>query len=725
MLNILIEEGYDSRDVLWCLGRLEKIRRLTPFERLKKGISEYRTGSLGAALPLLEEASALPTSTLGEWGYNKRSITAAITKCRTRLDIPKTRKAPIDRRVKKEKKDKKVKIASSQSKARSKAVSLKSKSTEVENRAVAQGKVEAPGPRIVPRLETSVVVGDASSIIESFESGQISSLANYFLALQAGKLSVANTYDNLIGLDGLCNVTRYAYQIETVRKVMRTFRGRVLLADEVGLGKTIEAGMVIREYMMRGMIKKALVLTPPSLVSQWCEELSSKFGLNPVPADGPELRRDPAAFWDEHDFIVSSLALARNNRHRPILTKMGFDIVVVDEAHRVKNSRTVGWKLVNELRSRFLLLVSATPVENNLMDLYNLVTLLKPGQFGTRAAFKREFVERGDATQARNRERLRTLVGEVMIRNTRALADIKLPPRHATTVMVEGEPSERELYTRLVDLVREGCRRKVSRLSLSLLLQQAGSSPRAVHKTLWKMSRHANVDSELGEKMTRLAKLCEYVPETAKTTRLCEIVKASQEKVLVFSRFTATLEELSERLSDARIKFCVFSGGMTNEQKDRAVEEFRDKSQVMLCSEIGGEGRNLQFCSTLVNYDLPWNPMKIEQRIGRIHRIGQSRPVHVYNLCAANTAEDHILKVLDKRINMFELVIGEMDLVIGQMKDESEFEERILSIYTESRSENDVTKAFDRLGDQLLKARNRYEKVRKLDSEIFSNDYEV
>jgi superfamily II DNA/RNA helicase len=127
----------------------------------------------------------------------------------------------------------------------------------------------------------------------------------------------------------------------------------------------------------------------------------------------------------------------------------------------------------------------------------------------------------------------------------------------------------------------------------------------------------------------------------------------------------------------------------------------------------------------MVNYDLPWNPMKIEQRIGRIHRIGQTRPVHVYNLCAADTAEHHILEVLDRRLNLFELVIGEVDLVLGQLKTEEEFEDRILGIYGTSRDEDDVAAAFDRLGDELLAARHRYEKIRTLDAEIFTNDYEV
>ena len=233
------------------------------------------------------------------------------------------------------------------------------------------------------------------------------------------------------------------------------------------------------------------------------------------------------------------------------------------------------------------------------------------------------------------------------------------------------------------------------------------------------------MDGNMKRLMTKLAKLCEWVPNTSKTARLLELLEISKKKVLVFSRFTATLEEIAQRLSESGISFSMFQGNMSAAEKDHAVGNFQNGNNVMLCSEIGGEGRNLQFCSTMVNFDLPWNPMKIEQRIGRIHRIGQTRPVHVYNLCATNTAEHHILDVLDRRINMFELVIGEVDLVLGQTKSETEFEDRILDIYGHSRNQQDITTAFERLGDELLAARQQYAKIKQLDSEIFANDYEI
>ena len=735
MLRILIEEEYDPKDIVWCLARIKKLGRLRPRDKVEYGMCEYNLSHYKKALPFLEEAAQIPHDRLEEWGYQPWMIQDSVQDCRTRLGLsPERLIAPVSR-GKKGAGASKGKAGTQNDRRSGKAAErapLEPLSPKKPDQATAQASqgakpaaVTAPPRQEIPKIRVSAQVGSPADLYEGFASEDISSVSKYFLAQRASRLSQAEHFDSLICLNTLRDVKQYAYQIETVRKVMRSFRGRVLLADEVGLGKTIEAGMVLKEYMLRGMVKKALILTPPALVSQWCEELSSKFDIVPTSTEAAQLRQDPERFWESHNLIVASLALARNKRHRPILGRLRFDLVIVDEAHHVKNDRTVGWKLVNELKSRFLLLLSATPVENNLMDLFSLVTLLKPGQLGTKKAFRHHFVLRGDPTQPRNRKRLRELIGEIMIRNTRALADIKLPPRHASTILVEGEPAECELYAKLTDLVRKGFQRNMSRLSLGLLLQEAGSSPHAVRKTLLKMAGHPEVDADMKTEMTRLAKLCNYVPNTSKAARLLELLEISKEKVLVFSRFTATLEEIAQRFSESGINFSMFQGNMSAADKDRAVLNFQNGAHVMLCSEIGGEGRNLQFCSTIVNFDLPWNPMKIEQRIGRIHRIGQTRPVHVYNLCATNTAEHHILDVLDRRINMFELVIGEVDLVLGQTKTETEFQDRILDIYGQSRNDRDITTAFERLGDELLDARQQYDKIKRLDSEIFANDYEI
>ncbi|MFQ5484170.1 MAG: helicase-related protein, partial [Desulfobacterales bacterium] len=154
-------------------------------------------------------------------------------------------------------------------------------------------------------------------------------------------------------------------------------------------------------------------------------------------------------------------------------------------------------------------------------------------------------------------------------------------------------------------------------------------------------------------------------------------------------------------------------------------ERFKEETNILLTTEIGGEGRNLQFCNQMINYDLPWNPMKIEQRIGRIHRIGQKQEVTIYNLCATGSAEDYILEVLDKKINMFELVIGEIDMILGRVRGEKEFSDMVYDIWIQSVSDAERKKGFDQLATRLKRNKADYEKTKTLDEKLFGEDYEL
>lgn len=191
--------------------------------------------------------------------------------------------------------------------------------------------------------------------------------------------------------------------------MLKRFRGRALLSDEVGLGKTIEASIVLKEYIQRGMVKSALILTPTSLVSQWKDELRTKFGLDFLSTDDPNHRKKGNRFW-KAPFILASINFAKSKKNFSLVTEREYDIVIVDEAHHLKNRNTLNWKLVNTLKKRFLLLLTATPVENNLLELYNLITLLKPGQLKTASEFRKEFMTRGDPTDPQNRSRLKALL---------------------------------------------------------------------------------------------------------------------------------------------------------------------------------------------------------------------------------------------------------------------------------------------------------------------------
>jgi len=567
---------------------------------------------------------------------------------------------------------------------------------------------------------------DTASFTEPLSQGHFTFYENYTLTLEAYQIRFKESFDNLICLTNLKGVRSLWYQEETGRKVLKRFRGRALLSDEVGLGKTIEASIVLKEYIQRGMVKSALILTPTSLVSQWKDELRTKFGLDFLSTDDPDHRKKGNRFW-KAPFILASINFAKSKKNFSLVTEREFDIVIVDEAHHLKNRNTLNWKLVNILKKRFLLLLTATPVENNLLELYNLITLLKPGQLKTASDFRKEFMTRGDPTDPQNRSRLKELLGEVMIRNTRALAKIGLPPRFAHTIRVDPSKSEKELYERITALVQDinttdGVGRK---LLLKNLLAEAGSSPRAVSMTLSRMLCKKDVLLHHQKEIQAINNLCRSMDDTRKNRVLLKLIRSSSEKNIIFVKYLGTLDHLSDFLAWNKIPHSLFHGRLDSRSKDEQIKKFKEETDILLTTEIGGEGRNLQFCHQMINYDLPWNPMKIEQRIGRIHRIGQEKEVTIYNLCATGSAEDYILEVLDKKINMFELVIGEIDMILGRIRGEKEFSDMVYDIWIQSDSDGERKNRFDQLATRLKRNKSSYEKTRALDEKLFGENYEI
>ena len=227
------------------------------------------------------------------------------------------------------------------------------------------------------------------------DTQRTASLRDLWLHTEHTRLSLLRGFDELLCLEGLIGVEHLPHQIETVRKVLRQFRGRVLLADEVGLGKTIEACLLLREYLLRGLAKRVLILVPSPLVSQWQEELSSKFQLDfTVPPRTSE--SDRPEFWKGTERVLASLSFVKGKKRAALVAAEPWDLVIVDEAHHCKNRSTQNWQVVNSLQRRFMFLLTATPVQNDLVELYNLLTLLSPGHLKTEAAFKKQFVTRGN-----------------------------------------------------------------------------------------------------------------------------------------------------------------------------------------------------------------------------------------------------------------------------------------------------------------------------------------
>ncbi len=536
-------------------------------------------------------------------------------------------------------------------------------------------------------------------------------------------LGLAQGFDELLCPPHLTGVEPLTHQIETVRKVLRQFRGRVLLADEVGLGKTIEAGMVLKEYALRGMAEHVLVLAPASLVGQWREELETKFGLSFATTHDVLLREKPETFWTQHR-IVASIATAWRRDHAQRLIARQFDLIIVDEAHHLRDRSSQSWKLVDQLNKRFLLLLSATPVQNDLTELYNLLTLLKPGIFKTLKEFRLAYMTPGKPRQPANAEKLRALMRGAMIRNTRAVVALKLPRRHAKTIRVDGTAAEEEAYAALAGAARRlaaAGEAKHDRLALHHLLGAAGSSPQAAAAALGRVAVRRGDDPV----WTALAAQWAAIETGAKEAALIELLQHNAvEKKLVFVHSRETLSHLAGLLERAGISHARFHGSLGGTEKDAAISAFRDHAAVLLCTESGGEGRNIQFCNTLINFDVPWNPMAIEQRIGRIDRIGQSREVFVFNLVTRGTLEERLLALLDEKISMFELVIGEVGAILGGLEEERDFPALLLEAWL-AATEAGRQQAFEALGQRLQMAREQHDGAKALDERLFGEDFEA
>jgi SNF2 family DNA or RNA helicase len=268
---------------------------------------------------------------------------------------------------------------------------------------------------------------------------------------------------------------------------------------------------------------------------------------------------------------------------------------------------------------------------------------------------------------------------------------------------------------------------QMDRFTLITLQREIGSSPQAAEPTLRTLAARA-YDETIRKTLIDLAGQSATMKSWTKADALEKLLRTifqsnKSEKVIIFTHFRRTLDLLTKRLRVMNVDFVTYHGGLDAAAKQHAITDFQDHAQVLLSTEAAGEGRNLQFCRTMINFDIPWNPMRIEQRVGRIHRIGQTSEVRIYNLSARGTIEDYLLQLLDQKLNMFELVIGEMDMILGHLSDERDFEDLLMEVWVQGRSEADIQTGFDQLAEKLLQARQSYQQAREYDEALFGEDF--
>jgi SNF2 family DNA or RNA helicase len=567
---------------------------------------------------------------------------------------------------------------------------------------------------------THLAAGDSMTVTTTADDATTSDLAAYLPLLSRlrnggqSKSDWSAIVDDAVkvwarpGFDTFLAIPRlrfepFDYQLQTARTVLRRMRGRGILADEVGLGKTIEAGLVLSELRMRGLADRVLVVVPAGLVDQWRDELEQKFGLpTTIARTGSTSACDDMT---DRPVTIASLAAARRNPLLGRLTDTDWDLVIFDEAHRLRNPRSASGQLARELRARYLLMLTATPVENKLSDLYQLVSLVAPGLLGTPAQFRAKHGAGPVESRPHNLEELRSRTREVMVRHRRSDVAVMLPPRLAETVLVTPGVDEACLYADIVRRVRAAAAGSGrTRLTLRSLTRLAGSSPAAAAPTLTKLG------------WDDLAEQARAIREPDKVRTLVELLRrhvSKGEKVLVFTGFRHTLDLLAAAVQDAGLPSTVYHGSLTRTEKESAIAEFRGETPILLSTESAGEGRNLQFCHVMVNFDLPWNPMQIEQRLGRLHRVGQEHDVMLTNLVCRGSIEQRIVHVLEAKINLFELVVGELDMILGRVDDDFDFENEVFDAFVDAADDDEFERRLDDLGNALAEARHGYVKSRE------------
>jgi len=529
------------------------------------------------------------------------------------------------------------------------------------------------------------------------------------------------------------------HQIAALSRAMARDPVRLLLADEVGLGKTIEAGLIIRELKLRGRITRILVVAPKGLVGQWVAEMSTHFAESfelLLPSDqAARSTRHPAEFWRRCDQVVTSLdaikplaerqgwsaqQVARYNRDRfEAVVAADWDLVVVDEAHRLAGATddVARYKLGRALAGAapHLLLLSATPHNGKGDAFHRLMALLDDRQFPSPSSVVRErvlpYVARTEKRAAVDVE------GQPLFRpRLTRLVPVAWDGRHA---------AEERLYAAVTEYVRESYnlamreRRFAVGFLLVLFQRLATSSTRAIRAALERrlvaLGGELAPEPELLEEdeaepveqtLTRtvplspnerrdvqrlldLARQAEQAGMDAKAQRLLGLlVELEREeldpqlKLLVFTEFTATQEMLAGFFSAHGYSVVTLNGRMDLDERRQVQQQFASETRVLVSTEAGGEGINLQFCHLIVNYDLPWNPMRIEQRIGRVDRIGQSQPVRAFNLTLEAGVEHRVQEVLQEKLRVILEDLGVDKL--GDVLDSGDVEADFARLYVES-----------------------------------------
>jgi len=522
-------------------------------------------------------------------------------------------------------------------------------------------------------------------------------------------------------------------------KILRDLNGTALLADEVGLGKTITAGMVLKECIERGLISNALILTPPSLVDQWVSELKTKFDLD---FKIIETEKD----WLDSKFAIASIDKVKNYnntlrefRHKKA-HEISWDLLMVDEAHKLKDKSTRRWEFVDKIPKKRFLILTATPFQNDLIELYNLLHLLKRGHLGTIKEFKKRFLNRGNKRHPLNPRQLKEKLDEVMVRRRRDEAKgVQYMKRIPKIVAVDLTSEEKEVYEELCDFLKTkyfaaSGNQMNGRLIIYAILPKITSSSKSAMESLQKIINNEKYHSKTRETARNLLEKYKNLKKDSKIEKLVEIVKEiyekdKQAKILIYTRHPTTLRYIVETLKPFNLRIVEFIGGLEREEKTRIIKEFKESADILISTDTGAEGLNFQFCANLINYDLPWNPMSVEQRIGRLDRIGQKKDMNIYSLATKDTMEERVVDLIINKMCCIGLVIGELPIILFNLGLDSQakggvakIEEMLMNTFINSKNNLEkFSRGVDKIARMIEEGMEEYQKSKKENEELLKN----
>jgi superfamily II DNA or RNA helicase len=584
----------------------------------------------------------------------------------------------------------------------------------------------------------------------------------FFLSMEGKRIRFAYQFDPLYAVN-VSQIDPLPHQIDAVyHYILKHPRIRFLLADDPGAGKTIMAGLILKELKQRGLVEKALIVIPGHLRDQWLRELKEKFGetfraIDRAMVDASWGRN----VWNEESQAITSMDFAKQEDVMLSLAEAKWDLVIVDEAHKMaayeyggQMKRTERYKL-GELLSRncnFMLFLTATPHRGDPNNFRLFLDLLEPGFFATNEMLKESVKDKDNPLFLRRlKEDLKNFDKTPLF-----------PPRKVMTIKYRLSDDEKHLYNAVTEYVEKYHNKAMQKekrnvaFALLILQRRLASSLRAIRRSLERrrdrlreLHEQGKLISEVGyideealedspelerwrkedelleklssaetleeleeeiEKLDELIKLAKEAEKKEVETKLTELKKVMEqeklgkngEKLLIFTESKDTLDYLVEKIRSWGYSVNTIHGAMSLDKRISAEHEFKEKTQIMVSTEAGGEGINLQFCWLMVNYDIPWNPNRLEQRMGRIHRYGQQFEAHIYNLVAVDTREGRILETLFNKLDIIREHLGNDRVfdVIGDVLPGRSLQDLIIEAITNKRSMDDILKDIERIPDE-------------------------